>query len=356
MGLELGLCDDAGAWNEFVLGHAEARFCHLFEYGEALTCYGYRPIRLAFRKNGAIVGALPMSAARSLFFGRKLVSQPFSEYGGLLADATLDFGEVREIARLLDGYFRASGKFRVLEMHGNRGVPADLRDELFTPQNRHHTAILSLARPPDEIWKQVVDYSVRKGVNKARKEGLTAIEECSEAVLRERFFPLYLKSMKRLGVPPHPLEYYLRCCRGFGARMKIFWAVKDGAFLAGLLGFTCGNRVNIVNTVSEPEAWKYSPNDLIHWEFINWSCLNGFRYFDFGSVRYDGQRTFKKKWGTVFEDYAYYVICRDPATAAKATFSSSSPSMTRLSKLWSAYVPEGVAQRAGPFARKHLIR
>lgn len=356
MDLVLHACEDRSAWNAFVLGHAEARFCHLFEYGDVVACYGYRPIRLAFRKNGSIVAVLPAAAARSLFFGRKLVSQPFSEYGGLLVDPVLGVAETRDIARLLDGYFQANGRFRVLEMHGNRGVPAEIRDELFVPQNRHHTAILALTKPADEIWKQVVDYSVRKGVNKARKEGLTAIEECSETVLRDRFYPLYLKSMKRLGVPPHSLAYYLRCHEHFGDAMKIFWAVRDGRFLAGLLGFTCGSRVNIVNTVSEPEAWKYSPNDLIHWEFIRWACENGFRYFDFGSVRYDGQRTFKKKWGTIFEDYAYYVICRDAVQEANATFSSSSASMTRLSKIWSAYVPDAIARAAGPFARKHLIR
>lgn len=201
-----------------------------------------------------------------------------------------------------------------------------------------------------------MQYSVRKGVNKAQGHGVEAVAECDLAIIRERFYPLYLKSMKRLGVPPHSLAYYVRCSELLGDRLKIFWAVRDKEFLAGLLGFVCGDRVNIINIVSDPDSWKYAPNDLIHWEFIKWAAEAGLKHFDFGSVRYDGQRTYKKKWGAAFEDHGYYLLSRDASRAAQATFNSSSPRMMSMSKIWSSYVPETVAQLAGPLIRKHLVR
>ena len=343
-------------WDEFVEGHEEGRFCHLFNYGEVVRCYGYRPVRLAFVKEGALIGALPASITESFLFGCRLVSQPFSEYGGLLVRPSLSLGEINQVYELLADYLNRHRKIRVLEMHGNHGIAPHLRQERFALQNPHQVAILSLDRPVDELWQEVVRYSVRKGVNKALARGVEAFEECSETIIRERFYPIYLKSMKRLGVPPHSIAYYLRCVEFLGDRLRIFWARRDNEILAGLLGFVCGGRVNIVNIVSHADAWKFAPNDLIHWEFIKWSAESGLRFFDFGSVRYEGQRTYKKKWGTTFEEHAYYFLSRDLASVAQPTFSSSSPRMSHLAKLWSNHIPDKVAQLAGPLIRKHLVR
>ncbi|HVA15315.1 MAG TPA: GNAT family N-acetyltransferase [Stellaceae bacterium] len=201
-----------------------------------------------------------------------------------------------------------------------------------------------------------MQYSVRKSVNKAIAHGVDAFEECSETIIRERFYPLYLRSMKRLGVPPHSLAYFLGCFEFLGDRLKIFWARRDNEILAGLLGFVCGSRVSITSIVSDADGWKFSPNDAIHWAFIKWAAESGFRFFDFGSVRYEGQRTYKKKWGTIFEDHAHYFLSRDPAKVTRSTFSSSSPRMSHLAKLWSNHMPNKIAQLAGPIIRKHLVR
>ena len=347
---------DRAAWDAFVESHDQSRFCHLFDYGEVVGCYGYRPLRLAFASEGQLVAVLPASVAESLLFGCKLVSQPFSEYGGLLVDPSLGLEEIDQVYELLDDYLRLHSKIRVLEMHGNHGIAPHQGRTRFAAQNPHHVAVLSLDQSLDVLWHDVVQYSVRKGVNKAIGHGIEAFEECNETILCERFFPLYLRSMKRLGVPPHSLAYFLGCLEFLGDRLKIFWARRDNEFLAGLLGFTCGRRVNITSIVSDADAWKFSPNDAIHWAFIKWAVESGFRFFDFGSVRYEGQRTYKKKWGTAFEDHAHYFLSRDLAKMTGSTFSSSSPRMSQLAKLWSNHMPNKLAQLAGPVIRKHLVR
>lgn len=347
---------DRQTWDAFVTGHPQGRFCHLFDYGQIVSCYGYAPVHLAFLKDGSLAAVLPGSRVNSLLYGRKLVSQPFSEYGGLLADAALSAEDIRAIATLLHDYAGAHRQPSLIEMHGNHGIPANLREDLFIPRNPHHIALLDLERPIEELWEKVVRYSVRKAVNQARKKGLEVFEECDEGIIRERFFPLYLKSMKRLGVPPHKIDYYLGCARAFGADMKIFWAAKDKTVLAGLLGFACGRRVNIVNIVSTPESWQDRPNDLIHWEFVKWAAENGYKVFDFGSVRYEGQMTYKRKWGCIFEEHKHYLMSARQSDVDTATFDSSSDSMARMSKIWARAVPLGVGAWIGPMIRKHLAR
>lgn len=347
---------DAKAWDTFVEGHDQARFCHLFRYGDVVACYGYRPIRIAFVRDRSLVAVVPAALTTSLLFGRRLVSQPFSEYGGLLIDPSLDSEDVSRIFHLIEDYLERHSRIRSIELHGRHGIPAEFGPGPFALANPHHVAVLALDHTPDQLWQKVVQYSVRKGVNKAQGQGVVAFEESDPTIIRERFYPLYLKSMKRLGVPPHALAYYLSCSELLGERLKIFWAAREREILAGLLGFVCGGRVNIVNIVSEPQSWKYAPNDLIHWEFVKWAAEQKLRYFDFGSVRYEGQRTYKKKWGATFEEHGYYLLSRNQSAAAQAAFSSSSPGMTRLSQIWSRFVPEPVAQVSGPFIRKHLVR
>ena len=347
---------DAKSWDAFAEGHDQARFCHLFHYGDVVACYGYAPVRIGFLRNRTLVAVLPAALTTSLLFGRRLVSQPFSEYGGLLVDPSLESDDVSHILRLLEDYLAQHSGIRSIELHGRHGIPVQFDSGRFTLANPHHVAVLALGHTPDQLWQKVVQYSVRKAVNKAQAQGVVAFEESDPAIIRERFYPLYLKSMKRLGVPPHALAYYLRCSELLGKRLKIFWAARERQILAGLLGFVCGGRVNIVNIVSEPDSWKYAPNDLIHWEFVKWAGEQKLRYFDFGSVRYEGQRTYKKKWGATFEEHGYYVLSRNQSAAVHAAFSSSSPGMTRMSKLWTRFVPEPVAQVSGPFIRKHLVR
>src|ERR1700674_4505638 len=89
--------DDSKTWDAYVHGHQEARFCHLFAYRCIQKAYGYIPRYFGFVRNNTLVGVLPAFETTSLFFGRRLVSQPFSEYGGFLLDPDIGQEGFREI-------------------------------------------------------------------------------------------------------------------------------------------------------------------------------------------------------------------------------------------------------------------
>jgi len=160
--------------------------------------------------------------------------------------------------------------------------------------------------------------------------------------------------MKRLGVPPHNIRYYLDCERMLGERMQIFWAIKDSKRIAALLGFNSGVRTAIINTVSDPAYWPHRPNDLLHWEYVRNAVERGCAYFDFGSVRYEGQRLYKSKWGCSLIEQAYCFVSARPQSVR--TFNSSSSTMERLSHVWARYVPQRLADRLGPTIRQVLAR
>jgi hypothetical protein len=287
--------------------------------------------------------------------GKRLISQPFSEYGGMLLDEGLSESDMDTIVSHLRGFAKDRG-VREIEMHGRQGLRIPNWERWLRRGNEQHYAYLPLDRPIDEIWSKVVTYQVRKAVQKASRNDLTVEERSDKETLRSRFYPLYVGSMNRLGVPPHSLRYFLSCKEAFGDGMRIFWGMQQGTPIAGLLGFSCGTRVSITTIVSDERHWEVRPNDLIHWEYIKWAHEQGFKVFDFGSIRYEGQLHYKKKWGCVIDEHAYYFLSADPQSKEFGSFDSSSPAMKKMSDIWSRYVPASVARVVGPMLRKQLGR
>ena len=348
---------DAAAWDGFVRAHGQSRYCHLFGYGQVVGCYGYKPRYLAFRRNRELVGVLPAAEVSSLIYRRRLVSQPFSEYGGMLLDADLSDDEISAALAALADHLDRNNRVASFELHGNHGLsrtPPRLAD---CAEPVGYIAFMELGADTEALWRDVVRYSVRKAVKQAQNYGVTVSFDCDPTILCRDFFPLYLKSMKRLGVPPHKFAYYARSLEVFGRDMVLATArAADGTAIAGLLGFSCGGRVNIINTVSDPAFWNLKANDLLHWEMIRRTAETDHRFFDFGSVRYEGQSTYKKKWGTISADHHNFLLSKAPRTQRNVLINSSSDSMKRMSRLWSSYVPDAVSQRLGPMIRGQLAR
>ena len=160
--------------------------------------------------------------------------------------------------------------------------------------------------------------------------------------------------MKRLGVPPHKIDYYARSLEVFRDDMLLAIArAASGTPIAGLLGFSCGQRVSIINSVSDEAHWNLRANDLLHWEMTRGSAKSGHHVFDFGSVRYEGQSLYKGKWGAEFKDHSNYLLSDDKR---QVVIDLSSDRMKQMSHLWSKYVPDAINRRLGPMIRGQLAR
>ncbi|HEU5322339.1 MAG TPA: hypothetical protein VFX28_16155, partial [Methylomirabilota bacterium] len=78
------LADADKAWDRFVERHPLATVAHLGGWGRvAGRAYGHEAIYLAAAADGEVVGVLPLVLVRSRLFGRRLVSMPFLDYGGV---------------------------------------------------------------------------------------------------------------------------------------------------------------------------------------------------------------------------------------------------------------------------------
>lgn len=162
--------------------------------------------------------------------------------------------------------------------------------------------------------------------------------------------------MKRLGTPPHSLNYFLNKQKNFKDNLKLFIVIKNNTPIAALLGFTCGKNIHITKNPSNQEFWQYRPNDLAHWEFIKWGCQNGYSTFDFGPVRYESQKRYKQKWGAkILDNYIFYLL-PDNARAKAPDLKTHSNEFKLLSLIWKYLILLPLTRYLGPIIRKRIGR
>jgi len=74
-------------WTAYVEAHPEASAYHQWDWRHVFeAAFHHRSEYLAARRGSAIVGVLPLVAFDHAVFGRFMVSLPFVNYGGILAD------------------------------------------------------------------------------------------------------------------------------------------------------------------------------------------------------------------------------------------------------------------------------
>ncbi|MGA2587030.1 MAG: GNAT family N-acetyltransferase [Candidatus Aminicenantales bacterium] len=341
-------------WDEFAAAHPAGRMVHLSGFKKAVEdTYHFEPFYRAYVGDGVLKAVFPGFFHKSRIYGRKVVSQPFSEYGGILISADIKAEEKEEIVdefcRMAETALRTK-KFDHLEMRNPTGLSGTVSPRLQT--RRLFKYAVRRLEDPETMWK-ALDAKDRNIIQKARSYGLTITEERGEESLRRRFYPLYLKTMKRLGTPPHPLSYFLRLARYLRDEMKVFLVYYRRLPVAALIGWAVGKTVHITDMCSDAAAFFLKPNDFAVWEFLCWATERGYRIFDFGPVRYRGQEIFKKKWRMEFLDYSYAYLSLNPGRIRNPV-SDSGGIMAAAPEIWKAAMPVGLGRLIGRCARKEI--
>jgi hypothetical protein len=338
-------------WDDFVLAHPRGRFIHLCGFERAVEdVYGLKPNYWLYARDGRILAVFPSFFHRSILYGKRLVSQPFSEYGGLLFGPSLATEQkLAVLAEFPEALARSrnTGSFDYLEI---RCFPdfAGLKSDLFEEKHLYHYGLLPLTK--NLILWDTVESSVRKNIKRARSHNLRVEKADGEDDIRKIFYPLHLRSLRRLGSPPHPLAYFVALHRNLGGHMSILAAFTDGLPIAALLGWEVGETVHITDIVSDEAYHHLRAVDLLHFEFISRAIEGGCKCFDFGPMRYPGQRQYKLKWGVEPHDYSYFFY---PPGRGPRPLSERSPAARTGTAVWRC-LPSCFAANAGKYLRKSL--
>ena len=344
----------ASRWDEFVEAQPAARMVHLLGFKKAVEeTYHLEPFYRAYVERERIRAVFPGFFHKSVIYGKKILSQPFSEYGGIVLSAEAGATEkdeiLEEFSRTAKSVLRIK-HFDHLEMRNPMSLEAGLSPD-FRSVRLFKRAVRRL-EAPEAMWKSLAAKD-RNVIQRARDFGLSISDERSDKSLRRDLYPLYLKTMKRLGTPPHPPGYFLRLSQTLGDRMRVLVVRFRETPLAAVVGWGVGRTVHITDMCSDSAAFFLRPNDLAVWEFMCRAQESGFEVFDFGPVRYRGQEIFKKKWKMELRDYFHVYVSIAP-DRIRSPFSSSGGIMSAAPAVWRSAVPTGPGCWIGKYLRKQV--
>jgi len=326
--------DASPQWNEYVASRTDATGYHDWAWRDvferALEC---PPIYFAARREGTIVGVLPTVLLNSWLFGRALVSLPFLNYGGVLAD---DDAAARA---LLDAAMDAARVRRCahVELRHFRRHFADL------PCKQHKVTMTLSLRAAPALWDGL-DRKARNQVRKAQKSGLTY---CAGGVeLLNDFYAVFARNMRDLGTPVHSVRFFAEVLRAFPGRARIHVVSREALPVAAGLTFETRGTVEIPWASSVRDFNALCPNHLLYWSMLEGASARGCTTFDFGrSTPNEGTYKFKEQWGAapVPLYWEYGLIGGGELPNASPT----NPKFRLAIAVWKQ-LPLGVANRIGP--------
>ncbi len=294
-GAQLVVTTDVAArdWDDFVESRPSSTGYHQWCWrGLFERVFHHETVYLTALRGSDVAGVLPLVAFRGPLFGRCLVSLPFVNYGGVLANDT-------EAASLL---VRAAGE--EADRRGAAHVELRHTRRLFPdlPVRRHKVAMtMRLAGSEEAAW-QALNHKVRNQIRKAHWSGLHA--EVGGVELAGDFYRVFAANMRDLGSPVYPRRLFTDVLTSIPDSHAYVVRQKGKPVAAGI---TIGYR-DVVENPWASSLRKYRalcPNMLLYWMMIRDAIARGYERFDFGrSTPHEGTYRFKKQWGA--EESPFY--------------------------------------------------
>jgi FemAB-related protein (PEP-CTERM system-associated) len=295
----------------------------------------HTPYLLEAVERGQTRGYLPLAYVRSLLFGKFLVSLPYLNTGGVVADD--EAAAIRLIDRAVE--LATALEVRHLELRHEHAIghPALVG----TLSKKVHMR-LPLPETAGALWDRI-PAKVRNQVRKAEKCGLTTTWGGEE--LLGEFYDVFSRNMRDLGTPVFGRELFVNILRNFpdAAELCVVRAGRQ-AVASGLLLHGWG--VSEVPSASSLKQYNdLCGNMLLYWELLRRSIARGQSMFDFGrSTPESGTYQFKKQWGASPQpaEWQYHVL-----RGSELEMRPENPKYRRLIRVWQQ-LPVFVSRQFGP--------
>jgi FemAB-related protein (PEP-CTERM system-associated) len=233
-------------------------------------------------------GVLPLAYVRSLLFGRFLVSLPYLNYGGVVAD------DADAARALIDAAVRLADTLdvRYLELRHEQAVAHPALGH--TRTDKVHMR-LPLPATGDALWK-ALSSKVRNQVRKGQNSSLT--HAWGGAGLLHEFYAVFSHNMRDLGTPVYGKVLFRAVLEQFPDRAELCLVRAGARPVAGAL-LLHGRGVTEVPSASSLRAFNPTcANMLMYWLLLERAVARGQSVFDFGRSSRDGSTfRFKKQWG-----------------------------------------------------------
>ena len=335
------ITSDFAAWDEYVLRHPASRGPHLGGWKNVIEkTFGHKCYYFAAREGNAWRGVLPLTHMKSRIFGSFLISVPYLNYGGILAED--------EAARTaLFEHACALGKklnVRHLEL---RHLTPQLPD---VPTKQHKVAMV-LALPDNaEALLNGFKAKLRSQIRKPQKEGLVARVGQHDEL--NNFYNVFAENMRDLGTPVYAQKFFTHILAEFPQQAHLCTVYREQEAAASGLVFGFRDTLEIPWASALRKYNALAPNMLLYWSVLEFAVKSGYRYFDFGRCSpNEGTYKFKEQWGAQPSPlYWQYWLANGHALP---DISPHNPKYQRAIELWQK-MPLGLTRLLGPPIVKNI--
>lgn len=280
-------------------------------------------------------GFLPLAYVQSALFGRFLVSLPYVNYGGAVAD------DISVEQQLLDGAMNLADQLNVryLEI---RQEKAAAHSSLHSRTNHKVHMRRNLSASVGQLWDQLTA-KVRNQVRKGQKSGLT-VSWGGEELLRD-FYSVFSHNMRDLGTPVYGSSLFRSVLRQFPDRSE-FCVVRAGTMPVSAALLLHGWGITEVPSASSLRCYNHTcANMLMYWHLLERTVERGQATFDFGCCTPQGSTyRFKKQWGAEPQAAVWQYHLR---TGSLLDVRPENPRYARLVQAWQR-MPVWLTRVIGP--------
>lgn len=330
-----------GEWDRYVRRHANASVYHLAGWRElAESVFGRETHYLLAERGSRICGLLPLVRLKSFVFGDFLVSMPYVNYGGVLAD------DAQACIELVEAAGRLAGRLGVDHVELRH-----LADCAPLPARRDKVSMyLKLRGDAELLWKGLGSKR-RAQIKRSQKEGAEC--EIGGIELLDDFYAVFSVKYRDLGIPVYSREWFRGIFRTFPDLVRVF-VVRVGrkpVAASIVIGFNGILEVPWASTLREAD--RYAVNMYLYWNMLKFAEDEGYGIFDFGrSTEGSGTWRFKKQWGAEPVPHFWHYWLKD-ASGEIPRINASNPKSLAAVAVWKK-LPLWVANRIGPKIVKNL--
>lgn len=263
--------------------HSDPRWLSVFQRG-----LRHRPWLLVAREDDCMRGVLPLAFVKSRLFGRFLVSLPYTNSAGVVAE------DQQIAAALIDRAVELADQLDVRHLELRHETPVEhpaLGGQLTSKVHMR----LGLPATADELWTGL-KAKVRNQVRKGEKCGLEVAWGGRE--LLDEFYHVFSHNMRDLGTPVFGRKLFAAILDQFADEAELCITRLNGQSIAAAV-LIHGPGTTEVPSASSLRRFNFAnANMFMYWHLLRRAIERGQQMFDFGRSSPDSSTyRFKKQWG-----------------------------------------------------------
>jgi len=244
-----------------------------------------------------IRAVLPLFLVENFILKRALISSPFAVYGGILANSDEARQAISAEARRLG----AELGVQYIELRGGH------REQIIgEPNVDRYATFTKLLSDNEEALMASLPMKMRKNVRRALRTPFTMRIGCREI---DEFERIHSTTMRRLGTPCFPKQYFKAILRHFGDMADVREVIHQDRVVAASLNFFFRGTMHCYYAGADQDYNTVRPNTFMYYDHLRWAGQHGFKTFEFGrSKKGTGPFEFKRHWGTEMHELPYEVL------------------------------------------------